>query len=455
MAGELAGRHVSGWTVRELLGSGKSALVFRAEKGGQDAALKVFDPELIERFGKRKQLDRIDRERALIGKKHKHLVEIFDGGECPETSHLFVAMDLIDASSLQSAIGDIPRDAIAGIIEQIASAARFLESNGLAHRDIKPENIAITTNYRWATLLDLGVLRPLGDSDLTDENGPVFVGTLRYSSPEFLLREEEQSTEGYRAITFYQLGAVLHDMIMQKPLFEEFSQPYMALGEAVKSQTPRVHANDISPELIDLARNCLVKEPDVRLKLVKWTDFQIAPSNTAFESARDRVKRRSLVVRSARSADAAEPSSEALSQIRQEIIDRFEGIVRQECSGNESFPRMQIVRDELEHQRLTVTFDASPEHSLPLAVCVTFRVELIDANTRSVRVHTRGSLVEGVDCEAMPNGETTLFLGPFDSEALNERLENALYVAIDQAQQAEMTTPRELDLSVLAVGEDN
>jgi hypothetical protein len=76
-------------------------------------------------------------------------------------------------------------------------------------------------------LLDFGVLKPIGEVGLTDVDGQrVFVGTLQYSSPEFLLRDEEDDAAGWRALSIYQVGAVLHDLIMRRSIFEEFVNPY-------------------------------------------------------------------------------------------------------------------------------------------------------------------------------------------------------------------------------------
>src|SRR5690606_400695 len=126
-----------------------------------------------------------------------------------------------------------------------------------------------------------------------------FVGTLRYSSPEFLLRAEQDTLEGWRAITFYQLGAVLHDLIMRRPLFAEFTEPFALLVEAVKSQRPEIHADDVPPELVLLAQNCLAKSPEARLALVSWNDF-LAPPGTRrpADAARERVRKRTLLNRS-------------------------------------------------------------------------------------------------------------------------------------------------------------
>lgn len=260
-------------------------------------ALKVFHPELIERYGRDVQLARIDRERSLIGQSHPHLVTILDGGSCVATGHLFVVMERLPYKNLHEARSTVPPDKYGTLISQIASAARFLEDLGLAHRDIKPENIAVTDDSERAILLDLGVLLPVGLSNLTDAFQRPFIGTLRYSSPEFLDRKEQDTTEGWRAVTFYQMGAVLHDLIMQKPIFEDASEPFSILVDAVRHTNPPISGGD--PNLMHLARRALVKEPATRLNLVKWSDFEnaAAPPQASLEDRRKGILERQMLSR--------------------------------------------------------------------------------------------------------------------------------------------------------------
>jgi serine/threonine protein kinase len=214
MAGELLGLTVGSWKPLRLLDSGKSAMVFEAESGSTVGALKIFDPELVERFGTAVQAARIDRELALRGKEHPHLVRILDGGQCSRTNYFFVVMDLLTGRPLSKILESVPRDRIWPLMSQVASAARFLEQLNLVHRDIKPDNVVVSDDFQHARLLDLGVIRPIGEPGLTDRDQTPFIGTLQYSSPEFLFRTEDDTPDGWRALTFYQLGALLHDLIM-------------------------------------------------------------------------------------------------------------------------------------------------------------------------------------------------------------------------------------------------
>jgi eukaryotic-like serine/threonine-protein kinase len=141
---KLKGKKVGHWLAEEYLGHGKSAVVILAKDGVRRAALKVFDPDLIQQYGSEQQLKRINRERELIGKKHEHLVEIFDGGFCARTKTHYVVMKRIRGPILSACIKNVPRQKIWSVISQIAAGAQFLEQLKLAHRDIKPANVAVT-----------------------------------------------------------------------------------------------------------------------------------------------------------------------------------------------------------------------------------------------------------------------------------------------------------------------
>jgi hypothetical protein len=59
---QLLGTQIGGWAPEELLGHGKSAIVVKASRAGALGALKLFDPELVERFGIDTQLLRVQQK---------------------------------------------------------------------------------------------------------------------------------------------------------------------------------------------------------------------------------------------------------------------------------------------------------------------------------------------------------------------------------------------------------
>jgi serine/threonine protein kinase len=448
LAGELKGTQVAGWTVAGLLGNGKSALVLAATKGPDAGALKIFDPEMVERLGKKVQIGRIERQCQLIGKDHPNLVRILAGGECASSGLLYIVMEKLGPRTLADALATTPRDAIYPIMTQLASAAQFLESQSppLVHRDIKPENIAISDDLSTVKVLDLGVIRPVGLGDLTDsaDNKP-FLGTLRYSSPEYLVRKEDDTLEGWRALTFYQLGAVLHDLIMKRPLFAQYGDPYGRLVEAVRNEIPVIEAKDVPPELIVLARNCLLKDPTQRLRFVTWAHFR-QPSASASKAtqAKARIANRVATIRVSRSTDSEDlVRARAVERAAAEIGGDVEEIIRGESIANPSaFPRFGLnpLESTSTHVvRFLTCYSTSPDLGLQVYPLLYVTVRILDAASRTVEVR----LALGVSNKrisalgppsTLPPGEP-LFEGVFDRAAIAGRLSEVLYVLIDRAQQ--------------------
>jgi len=265
---------IAGWQIHECIGHGKSAVVMRATKGDDIAALKVFHPELIERYGKEAQLLRVERERRLIGIDHPNMVKILDAGVCAAQEKMFVAMEYVAGQTLRAALPSIDRIAIEPIVEGIARAAKFLEDSAIVHRDIKPENIVLRASDGAAVLLDFGVMRPVGDSSATDQNGySSFVGTHQYCPTEMIHGKVEDTIEGWRAVSFYQLGALLYDLLTRKPLFDEYRTRIADLVKAIDESPPYLEDGVGLPRHIALAKKCLLKNPAERLNLTTWADF--------------------------------------------------------------------------------------------------------------------------------------------------------------------------------------
>ena len=185
MALELCGQAVGDWTIGAYRGNGYSGVVLEAERNGRTAAIKIIDPELVQRVGRNLQKVRVLRERDLVGHGHPHLVEIYDAGECERTQHLYVAMEMLRWPTIEEAAASFPVSHIPSTIKRLAAAARFLEGNGIAHRDIKPSNAVVSRDYCNAKLLDLGVIHP-AEHPAADNagTGAQFLGTARYSPPE-------------------------------------------------------------------------------------------------------------------------------------------------------------------------------------------------------------------------------------------------------------------------------
>jgi len=454
MTAELLGKQVGGWTILEFKDHGKSALVFKAEREGEIGAIKVFDPELVERFGRDKQLERINRETALIGKHHPHLIEIKDGGACDKTGYLFVVMAFLPHKNLAQVLKEVPQGLEFQIISQVASAAEFLEQLGLAHRDIKPENIVVSDDFNHCTLLDLGVLRPIGLSAITDhEEQKTFIGTLQYSPPELLYRDEVDNIDGWRAVTFYQLGAVLHDLIMKRQIFADYVHPFAKLVDAVRDVPPRIDAPNTEGRLQWLGRSCLLKKPEKRLELVKWTDFLVTPkAYPTLQELSKEIQKKQTVLRSqmTQNESAGIQQEELKTEYRMhEILNDVDLALRHTCtSDRDCFPRFEVSEVHCASaykRKILLHFEPSLKHGLNIPVEILLCIVLTPSEEDIIRLFFKVFAISGTQNPDNMDvtGVKLLFAGPYVRNTVIDKLARLLYAVMDKILDMESTLSKE------------
>lgn len=265
---------LDGYVLQTLLGYGGSAAVYKASGlDGNVYAVKVYDAEFTD------QEVRLERELSLRGHACRNVVHVYAGGkvQLEEDSLIYMVMEFVEGDDLRKLIRPEHRledRTIRDYLRQLCVGARFLLDAGLCHRDIKPENIRVTPDEKLV-LLDLGVLKPIGVSDLTDdERGRRFIATRRYTPPELQHRQERDTPEGWEAVTVYQIGAVLFEMIQGSKLFSHVpDHPPADLVVAVDNLTPQLFRSDIGQDLVSLARGCLIKDPTQRLNVARMSEI--------------------------------------------------------------------------------------------------------------------------------------------------------------------------------------
>lgn len=282
----------------EFLAAGGSAAVFKAVAKGGMRAFKVFDPRFISSEEGSKERERLELQGRLINHECENLVQTYDIQYHEDTA--IVEMEFVCWPQLKNVLRDVPDDCVESLIIQLISAVRFLENYGVVHRDIKPENIHVSGDFTKLKLLDLGVVRefdPGPDAAETDQgNLRPFLSTAQYSSPEYLFRLDEPSIALWQGLNLYQVGAVLHDLIMKEPVFraEMETGNRWLVAKAVLLQPPSFKDGDSRrlAYLKGLAAKCLMKDLAVRLSLVKWDDFAASEAASGLASLKQRVKLR-------------------------------------------------------------------------------------------------------------------------------------------------------------------
>lgn len=255
----------AGWSVSDRLGKGATASVFELECPEGLRSLKLYNPD----FSTGKQgdigLKRIEQQVALGDHDCPSLVLVYEGGTFED--RLYLLMSRAPGKELEKCLTDIPRDKIRQVVDQVARAVLFLDSKGHCHRDIKAANVFISDDHSRATLLDISVIRdiydPIGVG--TDQDGQLpVVATTRYTPPEYLFRLLNPGPELWHALNIYQLGALLHDLIMREPLFEsehlKSRENRYRFAWIVAMTIPKISADDVDKDLILTAQRALDKD---------------------------------------------------------------------------------------------------------------------------------------------------------------------------------------------------
>lgn len=199
--------------------------MFKVETPRGSRAFKVFDPKFLEGGTGPAERKRLDLQKKLIGHPCPYLVTVYSVEEAEGTA--FVEMEFCPWPQLSKCLSQIPDNEVPTLISQLVTAVRFLEGLNIVHRDIKPENIHVSPNFKTIKVLDLGVARVFeatesDDSAITDrQNLRPFLATAQYSSPEYLFRLDEPTPRLWKGLNIYQVGAVLHDLVMKSALFQD------------------------------------------------------------------------------------------------------------------------------------------------------------------------------------------------------------------------------------------
>lgn len=314
-----------GYTGATYIASGGSAAIFRVDTPVGRRAIKVYDPKFFLEANAKAEARRLDLQRSLIGHDCPTLVAVHRVEEAAGTA--FIEMEFVTWPQLKKVLAKVPDDKVSSLTQQLVEAVTFLEKLDIVHRDVKPENIHVTEDFSKLKLIDLGVARAL---TLPDEEGEEatdhgkrrpFISTAQYSSPEYLFRLDAPSANLWKALNLYQVGAVLHDLINKKPLFQDEVDVgnRFVVAKAVLSKSPTFPDTDPTRLATQkaLAARCLVKDMNTRLQIVGWSDFTFETSTDPLAALKSRLAKGTGMAGSQAAA-----SAEARLQFEREVFSK-------------------------------------------------------------------------------------------------------------------------------------
>jgi serine/threonine-protein kinase len=277
--------------VRELLGSGGFAAVFRAKDTllGRDVAIKVLDPSLALDASAANRL--LDEARLVASIEHAHIVPLYEAGH--QDGIVYLVMRYYPDGTARARLERTGRWSPGQVVQlgiEAAEALAAAHARGVVHLDIKPDNILLDSNGH-AAVADFGIARVLAASGAAQPG--MVSGTPHYMSPEQVAGDQ---LDGRADV--YALGVVLYQLATgQRPVRGDSDREVMA--NQVR-QVPKP-LSEIVPDMpAPLARaitKALAKEPAERwagaqemadaLRAAAAPDQLLSPAQ-----ARKRVRRR-------------------------------------------------------------------------------------------------------------------------------------------------------------------
>mgnify|MGYP005924095479 FL=1 len=296
----LIGKTLDGlYTVRELIGTGGMANVYKAVVGpggpvpeGTVVAVKVLrqelmhDPDLVRRFK--------NESKAISILSHPNIVKVYDVSVTDKLQ--YIVMEYVDGITLKEYLkqrgGALTWKETVHFATQILSALQHAHSKGIIHRDVKPQNIMLLADGS-IKMMDFGIARfSRAQSQTVSDKA---IGSVHYISPE---QAKGERTDARTDI--YSVGVMLYEMLSGRLPFDGDGAVSIAIMQISEKPKPLAEIAPQTPAgLRQITEKAMEKDPDKRYQsaqemLAAIEEFKRNPSiQFAYEyrSAEDNPER--------------------------------------------------------------------------------------------------------------------------------------------------------------------
>ena len=257
------------YEVLSQIGQGGMGVVYRVRHTALDTicALKVLpqhfteNPELVKRFYR--------EARVLARMNHPNIVRVIDIQEDKELQSHYIAMEYIKGKTLRAHLlemGPLSVPRVIAIAKQVADALNYAHRYDppVIHRDIKPTNIMIEERSDRVVVMDFGIAKDMGESDMT-KAGTV-LGTLRYCPPEQMRLEAGYGSALDGSADVYALGMVIYETHTGAHPFAGLSEESV-MARVLDAQEYQIDfPDDTPPPFRSLVKRAVAKDRSKRYR---------------------------------------------------------------------------------------------------------------------------------------------------------------------------------------------
>ncbi len=269
-----AGQTLDGkYEILEKIGEGGMGEVFRARHIHLDEIriIKITKPDPLGEGSEPRRFQEEARIATLV--RHPNVAALYDFSRLPDGSY-YMVWEFIDGVTVENWLkkrGPLPAARALEVAAQVLAGLGEIHAQGIVHRDLSPDNIMLrelTGGRLQAKIIDLGIAKRVAAESLQMTGTGMFVGKLKYCSPEQAGSLPRGQTVDGRS-DLYSFGVVLFEMLSGRPPFES-QTPEGYLGMHLHQAPPPLDTTRvpprIAPALSSIVTKALEKPREKRFK---------------------------------------------------------------------------------------------------------------------------------------------------------------------------------------------
>jgi eukaryotic-like serine/threonine-protein kinase len=261
------------YEILDKLAEGGMGQVYRARHIHLDEIriIKVTKPDPLGEGPEPRRFQEEARIATLI--RHPNVAALYDFSRLPDGS-FYMVWEFIDGITLEEWIrrnGAMPAVRALEVARQVLAGLSEIHAQGIVHRDLAPDNIMLREGPGGrfqAKIIDLGIAKRVAVDALQMTGTGMFVGKLKYCSPEQAGAIPRGETVDRRS-DLYSFGVVLYEMLTGRPPFEA-ETPEGYLGQHLHTQPPPLDTSrlpaEVGPPLATIVKRALEKNRNQRFR---------------------------------------------------------------------------------------------------------------------------------------------------------------------------------------------
>ena len=283
------------YEILEKIGEGGMGEVYKARHIHLDEIriIKVTKADALGEGPEPRRFQEEARIATLI--RHPNVAALYDFSRMPDGSW-YMVWEFIDGITLEEWLrryGPLPAPRALDVALQVLGGLEEIHAQGIVHRDLAPDNIMLRERGGrvLAKIIDLGIAKRVAAESLQMTGTGMFVGKLKYCSPEQAGALAPGETVDGRS-DLYSFGVVLYEMLTGRAPFES-QTPEGYIGKHLHAAPPPLDTArlppPIAPALASIVTRALEKQRDRRFRdarefsqaLAKLAPAAEDPSGTA------------------------------------------------------------------------------------------------------------------------------------------------------------------------------